>query len=64
MRYAIKVVWRDGSEEYVCDGVCGGRVSIFSSKSLAQAQADFLGEGMDDATLVVVKAPPSEKVKP
>lgn len=61
-RYAIKVVWRDGTEEYVCRGVCGGAIATFPNKERAQEHADFLGEGLDEAQSInVVLAP---KVRP
>ena len=54
-RWAIKVVWSDGEEEYLKEGI---RVAIFSSRSRAHEQADFMKIGMDDVqSIAVVKAP-------
>ncbi len=56
-RYAIKVVWKDGSEDYVFDFMTS-HVSTFTSRARAQQRADFLAEGMDDAQSInVVLAP-------
>lgn len=56
MNYAIMVVFDGGEPQYVCDGVCGGKVSTFTTKKKAQEYADFLSVGMDDATVTVVRA--------
>ncbi len=56
MTFAIMVVFEGGEPQYVCDGVCGGRVSTFTTKKRAQEYADFLREGMDNATVTVVRA--------
>lgn len=55
MRYAVKVIWKDGEEEYL---KAGTRVAIFSAKSRAEEQAEFMRMGMDDVQSInVVQAP-------
>lgn len=44
MRYAIKVIWDDGDEDYVMQGE---RVAAFG-KLQAKEQVEFLRVGMED----------------
>lgn len=48
-RYAILVIWKDGSEEYVVHYRVGepGQVAIYPSRRKAEEQADFMRIGME-----------------
>lgn len=60
MRYAIKVIWADGEEEYLSEDV-GTRPAVFASKASAERQVEFMRMGMgalDGAQSInVVRAP-------
>jgi hypothetical protein len=45
-RFAIKVIWADGNEEYLKQGM-GSSVAQFNSQRDAKEQADFMKMGMD-----------------
>jgi len=45
--FALKVIWPDGKEGYLCDGVDGKRPSRFFSRKEAQSQKDFMLMGME-----------------
>lgn len=47
-KYAIKVIWLDGQEEFVREGIAGGRISLYSNIKIAKAQRDFMLEGMEE----------------
>lgn len=56
MSYHIKVVWKDGEEELLKQGM-GDQVAVFRSYRAAQEQAEFMRMGMDDVQSVnVVRA--------
>lgn len=66
MKYAIKVVWKDGEEAYLRDapeGVGGPITSVatFPSRRLAEAQVDFMKASMDGDgdvhSINIVRAP-------
>ena len=59
MRYRIKVIWKNGEEEFVQEGLRPGRYAIFTSRASAQQQADFLkmGIGCDAQSINVVRGP-------
>jgi hypothetical protein len=44
MKYAIMVVWSDGSDEYVKEG---SRIASFPSRARAKEQVSFMKIGMD-----------------
>lgn len=46
-RFAVLVVWKDGEEEYVKQGL-SNRVAVFPSRRRAQEMRDFMLEGMSD----------------
>lgn len=48
MSYKIKVIWLDGSEEFVQEGQLPGKDAVFTSEQDAQANAEFLLEGIND----------------
>lgn len=56
--YAIKVIQKDGDEDYLCDGL-GSTPSRFPSRAAAQRQVDFMEIGMegDVQAIVIVKYP-------
>jgi hypothetical protein len=58
MSWAILVVWNDGEEEYLHEGL-GTQAARFSSRIEAQRQADFMKIGMSDETqsISVVRFP-------
>lgn len=61
-RWALLVVWRDGTEEYVKEGL-GTSVAQFT-RAEAVAQKDFLMMGMDQnecQSINVVRAPGKRK---
>lgn len=60
MRYSVLVVWLDGEREYLKQG---SRTAIFSSRSRAEEQRDFMLEGMEEdvQSINVVPAPPPER---
>lgn len=45
--YAIKVIWANGEEEFVKQGL-GDTPALFHSRMRAGEQADFMRMGMDD----------------
>jgi hypothetical protein len=45
VKFAIKVIWQDGTEEYLKQG---HRVAKFLSRKRAQEQVDFMKMGADD----------------
>jgi len=47
MNYAIKVIDKEGNEDFLCDGL-GNRPSKFPSHAAAQRQKDFMLMGMED----------------
>ena len=57
MKWAIKVVWKDGEEEYLKGP--RGRIATFFGRSRAEDQAEFMREGMesDVQSINVVRAP-------
>jgi len=59
-RFAVLVIWKDGEEEYLREG---SRVAVFSARSRAEDQADFMRMGMEDEvqSINVVKAPPAAR---
>ena len=59
MRYRIKVIWKNGEQEYVQAGVKPGQDAIFTSHRAAQEQADFLKIGISDEvqSVNVVRGP-------
>lgn len=61
MKYAVKVVWDDGSEEYLKEGAAP---AIFPAKSEAQEMAEFMRRGMygDEIQSINVVPAPSEPV--
>lgn len=46
-QFAIKVIWSDGEEEFLKEGLSATKVAKFSSRKQAQSQADFMKIGMD-----------------
>ena len=46
--YAILVVWKDGTEEYLKEGILSDCPVIFLSKKAATEQAEFMYAGMED----------------
>jgi len=56
MRYAVKVIYDDGEEDFVCTGF-SDRVAVFPSLERAREQADFLNIGLDDGKAFAVRAP-------
>lgn len=60
--FAIKVIWLDGEEEYLMQG---NRLVIFSARSHAESQRDFMLEGMQSAvqSVNVVLAPSDRPVR-
>jgi hypothetical protein len=66
MRYAIKVIWKNGDEEYVMSGLGkSARIATFSAKSRARTEADFMAMGIDDAQSInVVRAPAAHLPRP
>ena len=62
MRWAVKVVYADGTEGYLNRGPIGtGPVATFVARSRAEEQAEFMREGMDGdpdiQSINVVRAP-------
>ena len=54
MKYAILVVWLDGDQEYVKDGLSQD-VATFTTKAKAQKKADFMARiGEDEARSISV----------
>lgn len=47
-RFAIKVIWSNGREEFLREGVIGGPIASFASRDEAQNRRDFLFEGITD----------------
>lgn len=48
-RFAIKVIWLEGEEEYLKEGESpDGEVALFTSRKRAEAQRDFMLVGMED----------------
>ena len=45
-RYAILVIWENGEEEYLKEGLVN--IAKFSSRQRAQEQKDFMLMGMED----------------
>jgi len=45
--FAVLVVWNDGDEEYLKDGM-STKPARFTSRQQAKEQADFMKMGMDD----------------
>lgn len=45
--YCVLVVWTDGTEEFLKQGL-GDKPAIFHSRKEAKEQADFVKMGMDD----------------
>lgn len=60
MIYAIRVVQKNGSGDYLCDGL-GNTPSKFPSRAAAQRQKDFMMIGMDGdvQSINIVKYPAS-----
>lgn len=59
MRYAIKVIWRDGEEEYLKEG---SRPATFANRERADSMRAFMLEGMDPEdiqSINVVPTPPA-----
>jgi hypothetical protein len=46
-QFAIKVIWNDGEEEFIKEGI-GSTPARFSSRSKAEEQVDFMWMGMDN----------------
>lgn len=47
-RWAIKVIWQDGEEEFLREGMSpNGKIALFSSRKRAEQQRDFMLEGID-----------------
>lgn len=46
MHYAVKVIWKDGEEEYLANSL--GKPAVFMNKTRATEQRDFLFEGISD----------------
>lgn len=62
--FAIKVIWLDGSEEYVLRGICGsGPIALFPNRERAEEQRAFMLEGIADEvqSINVVMAPEGGK---
>lgn len=61
MKYAIKVIWLDGTEEYVKEGFgADAHVATFADRREADRQRDFMSHGFDEGeiqSLNVVEAP-------
>lgn len=49
-RWAISVIFLDGRQEFVRNGVCGGDVTTYPSREKAQEMADFYLCGIEDET--------------
>lgn len=47
MAYAILVVWNDGEEEYLHEGI-GKRTAVFPTRESARGQVEFMKMGMSD----------------
>lgn len=60
MNYAVLVIWKDGSEEYLKEGL-GAIPAKFSSKTAANGQVKFMKMGMDDFQSINVVRYPSLK---
>lgn len=59
-KFAIKVIWLDGTEEYLKTGH-SGRVADFRSRDLAEAQRDFMLAGMaEEAQSINIVPYPTE----
>lgn len=59
--WALLVIWKDGDEEYLCDGL-GDRPTRFVSSARAADQRDFMLMGMDDEVQSINVVPyPREK---
>ncbi|HKV10727.1 MAG TPA: hypothetical protein VJ725_21480 [Thermoanaerobaculia bacterium] len=62
-RFGIKVVWRNGEEEFLCRGICAnGPIARFPSREAADAQRAFLLEGMSDEVQSINVVPLEEGV--
>lgn len=63
-RFAIKVIWLNGEEELLKTGH-SGRVADFPSRDRAEAQRDFMLEGMADEvqSINVVPYPAGQEVQ-
>ena len=48
MRYAVKVIFEDGREEFLRGGVDHGPVARFSSLTRAKRMAEFIQMGLDE----------------
>lgn len=58
-RYAVKVVWADGREEYVCEGI-SDQPGVFPNKVRAKELADGFEMAFDEGeiqSINVVRAP-------
>lgn len=60
MKFAIKVIWADGSEEYVKQGA---ETAQFSTRAKAIEKADFFKMGMDDGECQSINVVPYPKTK-
>ena len=61
-RIAIKIIWEDGEEEFLLNGVRpGGAIATFTSFDRAQGQAEFINEGIEGGKAHAVKAPRKDK---
>jgi hypothetical protein len=62
-RFAIKVIWLDGEEEYLKEG---SNVARFANRERAEAQRDFMKEGMEDEvqSINVVPYPAQREARP
>ena len=45
-RYSVLVVWKDGTEEYVCEGT-GNRPVVYHNRRAAQEAKEFILFGDD-----------------
>lgn len=67
MRFAIKVVWADGEEEYLVRGLCSnGPIALFPNREEAERQREFLAQGFDQGEtqgVFVVPAPAQGAVR-
>jgi hypothetical protein len=64
VKYAIKVVQKDGDEDYLRDGIAAdGRITEFPTYAHAVHKADFLRIGMEGGvqSINVVKYPKRAK---
>lgn len=49
MRYSIKIIWADGSEEYLKEGLRDtGCPAVFDDRSDAENHKDFILQGLDE----------------